>query len=107
MNAADKLQNLKRMLGDDASLATDEQLTAYLSLAGEVILRKAYPFDSTITDIPDIYGNLLCDIAVYLFNKRGAEGEISHNENGINRTYESADVPDSMLKRVIPKVGTL
>ena len=107
MSAAEKLSDLKTILGDDASLATDEQLLACLSSAEEAILRKAYPFDSSVTEVPSIYEKLLCDIAVYLFNKRGAEGEISHNENGINRTYESADVPDSVLKRVVPKVGTL
>ena len=26
------------------------------------------------------------------------EGETAHNENGINRSYENASVPESMLK---------
>ena len=35
---------------------------------------------------------------------RGGEGEIRHNENGINREYESSDIPESMLKYVSPVV---
>jgi hypothetical protein len=38
-------------------------------------------------------------LAVVMYNKRGAEGEKSHNENGINRTYESVE---ELLKEVVP-----
>ena len=47
------------------------------------------------------------EIAVYLYNKRGAEGQIVHNENGINRTYESADVPESLMRGITPYVGVI
>ena len=43
--------------------------------------------------------------AVYLLNKRGAEGETAHSENGISRSYESADIPESMLSGIIPFAG--
>lgn len=85
----------------------DALLTAYLDLAGEAILNRCYPFaDHHGEDVPAKYSNLQLDIAVYLFNKRGAEGQLVHSENGISRTYESADVPESMLKRVVPYAGT-
>ena len=45
------------------------------------------------------------EIAVYLYNKQGAEGQTAHSENGISRTYESADVPESMLRGIAPFVG--
>ena len=44
---------------------------------------------------------------MYLINKRGAEGETTHNENGINRAYESASVPESLLGRVTPFAGVI
>jgi hypothetical protein len=45
-------------------------------------------------------------VAVYLYNKIGAEGQISHSENGISRGYEPGDIPESLLKEVTPLVGT-
>jgi hypothetical protein len=57
--------------------------------------------------VPDKYATNQVEIACYLLNKRGAEGETYHSENGINRSYENADVPESMLSRVLPFAGVL
>ena len=100
MDKKEKLVLLRTLLGCGSS--EDATLTAYLKLAGQKIIDKAYPFDKTITEVPSEYAVLQCEIAQYLYNKQGAEGETSHSENGINRTYESGGVPDSMLKGVIP-----
>lgn len=80
----------------------DDVLLTYLDVAAQKILNKCYPFRTNETEVPEKYQLLQIEIAVYLLNKRGAEGETVHNENGINRTYESSSVPDSMLKDVIP-----
>lgn len=83
-------------------------LLAFIDIAKEKILRKAYPYSySKDMEFPEKYENLLVEVAVYLLNKRGAEGETSHNENGIVRTYENADIPNSMFKSVIPEAGVL
>ena len=86
---------------------SDDVLSAYLTIAGQKIINRAYPYDDTITEVPVRYGYLQCEIATYLLNKRGAEGEVSHSENGISRTYEKADVPDSMLADVVPHCGVI
>lgn len=84
-------------------------VSAFISMAGRAILNKAYPFatDTELTElsVPVRYQDLQVEIAVYLLNKRGAEGETSHNENGINRSYENGSVPRSMLKQVVPFCG--
>lgn len=103
MNDKEKLVLLRTLLGCGSS--EDAVLTAYLKLAGQKIIDKAFPFDKTVTEVPDEYAVLQCEIAQYLYNKQGAEGEVSHDENGIKRTYESGGVPDSMLKGVIPYGG--
>lgn len=90
----------------DADGWSDEILKSYLTLAEQKILDRAYPYDDTVTEVPHRYGVLQCEIATYLLNKRGAEGEISHSENGISRHYENADVPDSMLRDIVPHCGT-
>lgn len=108
MTEADKLTMLRVMVGQaNEGEWVDDTLLSYLKIAGHKIVRRAYPYDDTVTEVPARYGYLQCEIAAYLLNKRGAEGEISHSENGISRTYGSADVPESMLKEIIPKVGVI
>lgn len=81
---------------------------AYLDIAKEKILTKAFPFkDTTEMEVPSQYHSIWVEITVFLLNKRGAEGETSHTENGIARTYGNADVPDEMLKKVTPYCGSL
>lgn len=80
----------------------DAVLLAYLELAAEKVIKKCYPFDPTKTEVPDRYKPNQVEIAAYLLNKRGAEGETRHSENGIDRTYADASVPDSMLKDIVP-----
>lgn len=95
------------LLKDMTEEADTDTLLAYLDLAGRVVLNKCYPFDHTITLVPECYQNVQVEVAAYLLNKRGAEGETRHDENGVERTYESASVPESMLKGVVPFCGVV
>ena len=97
----------KEMVKAMTEETNDSTVSAYLGIAGNKICRKAYPFDPTVTEVPEQYHFLQVEIAVYLLNKRGAEFETSHSENGISRTYESGDVPPSMLRQIIPMCGVL
>lgn len=102
MTEEEKLIALKAMVGGSD---TDEVLSTYLTLAGRKIINRAYPYDLSVTEVPAQYDTLQCEIAAYMLNKRGAEGQTSHSENGITRAYENADVPSSMLKEVTPHCG--
>lgn len=104
MTEIEKLTALKIIVGGSD---TNEVLSTYLSIAGSKILAKAYPFRQDISEVPIQYHYLQVEIAAYLLNKRGAEGQTAHSENGISRTYESADVPDTMLKLVTPYCGVI
>lgn len=108
MTEVEKLSMLRVMVGQpNEGDWSDDVLISYLAIAGRKIINRAYPYDDTVTEVPRRYGYLQCDIAAYLLNKRGAEGEVAHNENGISRTYASADVPEAMLSEVVPRVGVL
>ena len=104
MTHDEKLTALKAMVGGSE---TDEVLAAYLNLAGGKIIAKAYPYKSEVTEVPAQYHYLQVEIAAYMLNKRGAEGQTSHTENGITRQYENADVPASMLKAITPYCGVI
>ena len=106
MTEVEKLTMLRVMVGQpNEGDWSDDVLLSYLNIAGRKILNRAYPQDDTVTDVPRRYGYLQCEIANYLLNRRGSEGQLVHTENGINRTYEKADVPESMLSEIIPHVG--
>ena len=104
MTDTEKLTYLRAMVGGSD---TDEVLSTYLVVAGKKIIARAYPYDDTVTEVPDKYDTLQCEIAAYLLNKRGAEGQTQHSENGITRSYENADVPASMLKVVTQHCGVI
>ena len=103
MNTAEKKAALSAMVEEDS----DSVLSTYLNLAKAVILNHAYPYGvpSSVTDVPAQYEQLQLEIAAYKLNKRGAEGETSHSENGVSRGYEDADVPKSMLRQIVPLAG--
>lgn len=103
MLETEKIEMVKSMTGE----TSDGVVSAYLKIAGNKICRKAYPFDPTMTEVPEQYSLLQVEIAVYLLNKRGAEGEAAHSENGISRTYEDGDVPPSMMRQIVPMCGVL
>lgn len=109
MTEVEKLTLLRAMVGTPNTDEnwSDDVLISYLTIAGRKIINRAYPYDDEVTDVPRRYGYLQCEIAAYLLNKRGAEGQTAHSENGVNRSYESADVPESMLSEVTPHVGVL
>ena len=44
---------------------------------------------------------------INLYNKQGAEGEESHNENGINRKFESSWISAQLLREVTPYAGAI
>ena len=102
MTTDKKIDMLLRMLDDDT---TDRDiLEVYLELAAHKILNRMYPYktDYTGLEVPDRYAMIQLNIAVYMLNKRGAEGEVQHIENGIHRNYGSSEIPDGMLKDVYP-----
>lgn len=95
-------QNQLRMMTD--SHDGDDVLLFFLTLAKRKMLNRLYPFakDTSSLEIPARYEGLQIEIAAFMLNKRGAEGEVQHNENGISRTYGTADVPAALLAELTP-----
>lgn len=56
---------------------------------------------------PEKYKNIIAKLALAALAKYGAEGEISHSENGIGRSYENGgDYPYSLIAQVPPVAST-
>lgn len=109
MTDAEKVMALRTMIdnSEDYEPIPDDVLSAYLEQAKYEVLNRAYPFDNTITEVPARYERIQLDIASYLLNKRGAEGEMTHTEIGQQRTYESGGVPSSLLRGITPMCGVI
>lgn len=101
MNVLERLKS--RTKESDVDLLTD-----LLETAKYVILAHRFPFHDYPTDedgnvvLPVRFQDLQFRIALDLYNKQGAEGETAHNENGINRTYESSWISEELLNEVSP-----
>ena len=99
MTTSEKLTLVKTILGISASdTSLDDELTAYLNMAGEEILNWMYinhpnerP-EGTAAVVPIRYSMVQVHAVVNGYSHKGAEGETVHNENGINRTFKYDDM---------------
>ena len=99
-----QLERLKIRITENV---TDVELEDILESAKAVILSRRFPFGEQPTELEERYKDLQIRIAVEMFNKRGAEGEVAHSENGVSRTYQSANVSEDLLKEITPKAGVV
>ena len=71
---------------------------------------RSYPPSFTDEKIENDMRNHMSTMAMAVVDilvESGAEGETSHSENGINRTYENAYISESIFKNVFPYVNIL
>jgi hypothetical protein len=85
----------------------DVELEDILESAKAVILSRRFPFGEQPLELEEKYKDLQIRIAIEMFNKRGAEGETAHSENGVGRSYSSASVSEELLREITPKVGVV
>lgn len=51
----------------------------------------------------EIYSGIIIQLAISAISKYGAEGETSHSEGGVSRSYDNAsDYPLSLTRKIIP-----
>lgn len=69
-------------------------------------INRCRHFDSTDDKPYDPkYEDMIIPLALTAFAKIGAEGQKSHKENGVERTYTSGgDYPADMLNEIIPLI---
>ena len=101
------MTQLERLKIRITETTNDRELEDILESAKAVIMSRRFPFSDHPDELENKYKDLQIRIAVEMFNKRGAEGETSHSENGISRSYASANVSEDLLKEITPKVGVV
>lgn len=101
-----KLERLAVLISPDT--ASNDLLSHILEQSEGIILNRRYPFGApegaTLSPFQEL---IQLRIAVELFSKMGAEGQTEHDENGIKRKWEAADVSPSLLRQIIPVCGSV
>lgn len=83
-------------------------LLPYVDVAEAIVLNRLWPYENVEDKtVPPRYDMIQCQIALELWNKRGAEGQTSHSENGISRTWASSHVSPFLLNMIVPFVGSV
>ena len=104
MTDAEKIIMVKAMSDE----TDDSVVSAFLSAAGEAIYHFVDPFMTVEkSEVLEQYGFAQVKAAAYYLNKRGWDFETGHGENGISRSYEAGDLPESILRELTPKAGVV
>lgn len=96
--------NLERLMARTGE-TNQTLLNDLLESAKTAILNRRFPFDSSAQELESKYLDVQFRLALDLYNRIGGEGELTHNENGIGRTYGSEWMSQQILTEVVPKVG--
>lgn len=108
MTNDEKVEQLRTLLAEDAEVATDELLNVLIEDAESIVLERRYPYGyEEGTPVPSQYERLQIRIALELYNRMGAEGQTSHNENGMQRSYNGGFVSTHLLKQIVPIIGSV
>ena len=69
-------------------------------------INRCRRFKPTVEKPYDLkYEDMIIPLCITAFSKIGAEGQISHGENGVDRKYTSGgDYPKEMLDEIIPLI---
>lgn len=106
MTNEEKITRLAALISPDTAPA--ELLMALIEQAEGIVLNRRYPFGPPEgAAVEARFEHIQIAVALELFSKMGAEGQTAHSENGISRSYESADVSPSLLRKIVPLCGSV
>ena len=88
--------------------ATEAELEDVLESAKDVILSRCFVSVSHTSEEDKAialthHNEKLLNAAVVIYNMRGVEGQSSHSENGIARSYEDCAGMKTILQQIVPR----
>lgn len=84
---------------------SDELLEECLLEATEAYMAHRFPVSAHPDSVEPEYEGLVLAMAIDIYNKIGAEGQRSHSENGISRSYSGDWISHDLLARIVPLCG--
>lgn len=108
MTADEKLEMVKAMLGLAEDDSEDERLAVYLSAAEKEIISWRYSYSGNAPkEVPEEYEMTQIMAVIAGYSQSGAEGQATHSENSISRTFNYPDMMHYIRRNVVHKVGVL
>ena len=106
MTNEQKIEKLKVLIAPDE--ASSDLLLYLLEQSEGICLNRRYPFGPPEgASLSPLHEQIQLRVAVEIFSKMGAEGQLAHSENGVSRTWEAGDVSQSLLKQIVPVCGSV
>lgn len=104
--ASTLLEKLKRKLkirGFNVDDFEDEDLYDEIESSIEAVNSRRHFISTDQKLFEDKYKEIVIRLCICSVAKMGAEGQISHSENGVSRTYAGAsELPNDILKEIVP-----
>ena len=96
MTEAEKVYALMDRIAPDTD--TYDVLEGVIRTSEALVLNRMHPFGYPRgTTVPYHYEEIQLQLALELYNQRGAEGQTSHSENGISRSWPEKNRLLSMI----------
>lgn len=89
----EQLERLKIKLGI-LDTTQDSLLNLYLDDAKDTILELTH-----LKELPQSLLSTQIELAIICYNKEGIEGQTSHSEGGVSRSFEEG-IPESIMKKI-------
>lgn len=107
MTMAEKVEMTMALMGEaDSSL--EEKIEIYLNAAGKEILAWRYSYSGNpAQNVPEEYEMTQIHAVIAGYSQSGAEGQGSHSENGIARTFRYPDMLHYIRANVVPLAGVM
>lgn len=106
MTNGEKIAKLQALISPDT--ASTDLLSYLLEQAEGIVLNRRYPFGAPEgATLSALHEQIQMRVAMELFSKLGAEGQVAHGENSVSRTYEAGDVSPSLLRQIVPVCGSV
>lgn len=100
----DNIERLRTRLPE----ATDAELEDVLETAKDTILSRCFVSVAKATDddkaaMLEEHREKVLRAAVVIYNMRGVEGQTSHSENGVSRSFAESEGLKPILEQIIPR----
>ena len=107
MTADEKLEMTMALLGVSGA-KYEELLEIYLRAAEKEIIAWRYSYShSGPSEVPPEYEMTQIYAVIAGYSQSGAEGQLSHSENGISRMFKHEDMVKYIRSNVIPLAGVM
>lgn len=101
------INRLKMRLTENGVVPATAVLEDCLENAKHAILSRRFPYGEYPDDVEPRYKDLQYRLAIEIYNRIGAEGEVSHSENGISRSWDGSWASSQLLNEIVPFAGVV